>query len=113
MSSALERLVRAACAVRTLALVATQEAFVPQMLNMELPAVAGVSFTKGCYPGQEIVARTQYLGKIKRRMFGVHFDHTATLPAGAPVFSAQTGDQQCGVRSEGSNIRTTVSRHTR
>ena len=75
---------------------ATQEAFVPQMLNMELPAVAGVSFTKGCYPGQEIVARTQYLGKIKRRMFGVHFDHTATLPAGAPVFSAQPGDQQCG-----------------
>lgn len=75
---------------------ATQEAFVPQMLNMELPAVAGVSFTKGCYPGQEIVARTQYLGKIKRRMFGVHFDHTEKFLAGAPVFSAQTGEQQCG-----------------
>lgn len=75
---------------------ATQEAFVPQMLNMELPAVAGVSFTKGCYPGQEIVARTQYLGKIKRRMFGVHFDHTEKFDAAAPVFSAQTGEQQCG-----------------
>jgi folate-binding protein YgfZ len=48
---------------------ATQEAFVPQMLNMELPAVAGVSFSKGCYPGQEIVARTQYLGKVKRRTY--------------------------------------------
>jgi folate-binding protein YgfZ len=50
-------------------LAGTQEAFVPQMLNMELPAVGGVSFTKGCYPGQEIVARTQYLGKVKRRSF--------------------------------------------
>jgi folate-binding protein YgfZ len=48
---------------------ATQEAFVPQMLNMELPAVGGVSFSKGCYPGQEIVARTQYLGKVKRRTY--------------------------------------------
>ena len=47
--------------------IATQERFVPQMLNFEL--TDGVSFTKGCYPGQEIVARTQYLGKSKRRMF--------------------------------------------
>ena len=53
---------------------ATQEAFVPQMMNMEVPAVAGVSFTKGCYPGQEIVARTQYLGKVKRRMYRAKTD---------------------------------------
>ncbi|MCV4593863.1 tRNA-modifying protein YgfZ, partial [Escherichia coli] len=46
---------------------ATQEAFVPQMVNFEL--TGGVSFKKGCYPGQEIVARTQYLGKLKRRMY--------------------------------------------
>ena len=39
----------------------------PQMVNLE--AIGGVSFQKGCYPGQEIVARTQYLGKIKRRMY--------------------------------------------
>lgn len=45
----------------------TQEAFVPQMINFEL--VNGVSFKKGCYPGQEIVARSQYLGKLKRRSF--------------------------------------------
>ena len=45
----------------------TQEQFVPQMLNLD--AIGGVSFQKGCYPGQEIVARTQYLGKIKRRMY--------------------------------------------
>jgi folate-binding protein YgfZ len=45
---------------------ATSECFVPQMINFE--SVGGVSFTKGCYPGQEVVARSQYLGKLKRRM---------------------------------------------
>ncbi len=45
----------------------TQEAFVPQMINFEI--TGGVSFTKGCYPGQEVVARSQYLGKLKRRSF--------------------------------------------
>jgi folate-binding protein YgfZ len=45
---------------------ATSEAFVPQMVNFE--SVGGVSFSKGCYPGQEVVARSQYLGKLKRRM---------------------------------------------
>jgi folate-binding protein YgfZ len=52
---------------------ATREAYVPQMVNFEV--VDGVGFRKGCYPGQEIVARTQYLGKLKRRMFA------ATLPS--------------------------------
>lgn len=46
---------------------ATSEAFVPQMCNLEL--LGGVDFNKGCYTGQEIVARAQYLGRIKRRMF--------------------------------------------
>lgn len=73
----------------------TQEAFVPQMLNMELPAVAGVSFNKGCYPGQEIVARTQYLGRIKRRTFRARLD-TAVEP-GAHLYAPETGDQHCGV----------------
>lgn len=75
-------------------LAATQEAFVPQMLNMELPAVAGVSFTKGCYPGQEIVARTQYLGKVKRRTFRARLA-AATTP-GTHVYAPETGDQHCG-----------------
>lgn len=75
-------------------LAATQEAFVPQMLNLELPAVAGVSFTKGCYPGQEIVARTQYLGKVKRRTFRARL--TGAVAPGTHVFSAETGDQHCG-----------------
>ena len=45
----------------------TREAFVPQMTNLQL--VDGVSFTKGCYTGQEVVARMQYLGKLKRRLY--------------------------------------------
>ncbi|MDO8789483.1 MAG: folate-binding protein [Sulfuritalea sp.] len=72
----------------------TQEAFVPQMLNMELPAVAGVSFSKGCYPGQEIVARTQYLGKIKRRTYRAAL--AAAVAPGTQVYAPETGDQHCG-----------------
>lgn len=48
---------------------ATSEQFVPQMLNLETDAIGAVSFTKGCYPGQEVVARSHYLGKTKRRTF--------------------------------------------
>ena len=73
---------------------ATQEAFVPQMLNMELAAVGGVSFSKGCYPGQEIVARTHYLGKVKRRTYRARLA-TAEAP-GTPVYAPETGDQHCG-----------------
>lgn len=46
---------------------ATSEAFVPQMLNLH--SLNGISFSKGCYPGQEVVARMKYLGKLKRRMY--------------------------------------------
>jgi len=49
---------------------ATAEQFTPQMANLEL--LGGVSFTKGCYTGQEVVARTQYLGKVKRRLYLAH-----------------------------------------
>ncbi|NKC13536.1 MAG: folate-binding protein [Gammaproteobacteria bacterium] len=55
---------------------ATMGQFVPQMTNLDL--IGGVSFSKGCYPGQEIVARTQYLGRIKRRMFRLQIN--ATVP---------------------------------
>ena len=51
---------------------ATQEKFVPQMINFE--SVAGVDFKKGCYPGQEIVARSQYRGAIKRRLQLAYLD---------------------------------------
>ncbi len=73
---------------------ATQELFTPQMVNYELPAVGGVSFQKGCYPGQEIVARTQYLGKVKRRMYRVWLP--AAFPPGSEVFTPEGGDQHCG-----------------
>lgn len=59
---------------------ATQEKFVPQMINFEV--IGGVSFRKGCYPGQEIVARSQYLGKLKRRMQRAHVDHADVAIAG-------------------------------
>ncbi|MEY4523551.1 MAG: hypothetical protein RIR27_627 [Pseudomonadota bacterium] len=55
---------------------ATQEQFVPQMINFE--SVAGVDFKKGCYPGQEIVARSQYRGAVKRRLQLTHIDTSAT-----------------------------------
>ncbi len=58
---------------------ATQEKFVPQMINLEV--LGGVDFKKGCYPGQEIVARSQYLGKLKRRMNIADVDATDVQPA--------------------------------
>lgn len=68
---------------------ATQEQFVPQMLNYEL--VGGVSFKKGCYPGQEVVARSQYLGKLRRRMFLARATGSA-IEAGADVFAPGTAE---------------------
>ena len=70
----------------------TLEAFVPQMANLQL--IGGVSFTKGCYTGQEVVARMQYLGKLKRRMYHAHVD-TAQAPArGAELFSPSSESAQ-------------------
>jgi len=57
---------------------ATSEAFIPQMLNLDL--IGGISFSKGCYTGQEIVARTQNLGRIKRRTFRYRVDGEAPPP---------------------------------
>ena len=62
---------------------ATQEKFVPQMINFEV--LGGVDFKKGCYPGQEIVARSQYLGKLKRRMNIADVDASA-VQAAADVY---------------------------
>ncbi len=73
---------------------ATQEQFVPQMINYEL--IGGVNFKKGCYPGQEIVARSQYLGKLKRRMYRVNLC-AAQVQAGMELFSATDPEQACGM----------------
>lgn len=71
------------------------EAFVPQMLNLQL--VDGLSFTKGCYPGQEIVARMQYLGKLKRHMrrFSLPYEAGQTIPAPGTALVAGT-DEDAG-----------------
>ena len=71
---------------------ATQEQFVPQMVNLEV--IGGVNFQKGCYPGQEIVARSQYLGKLKRRMFLAHVD--AEAAPGDSLYSADFEGQATG-----------------
>ncbi len=63
---------------------ATQEEFVLQMLNLEV--LGGVSFKKGCYPGQEIVARMQYLGQTKRRMYLAHVAGEPAPQAGDKIF---------------------------
>lgn len=73
----------------------TQEQFVAQMVNLEL--IGGVNFKKGCYPGQEIVARMQYLGKLKRRMFLAHIDSGDAPQAGDELFSADMEGQPSGM----------------
>ena len=69
------------------------EAFVPQMLNYE--SVGGVNFKKGCYPGQEIVARSQFRGTLKRRAYLAHSQ--AALQAGQEVFHESDPEQPCGL----------------
>lgn len=68
------------------------EAFVPQMLNYE--SVGGVNFKKGCYPGQEVVARSQFRGTLKRRAWVAHSQ--APLAAGQEVFHESDPGQPCG-----------------
>ena len=68
------------------------DAFVPQMLNYE--SVGGVNFKKGCYPGQEVVARSQFRGTLKRRAYLVHC--ASAMAAGDEVFGVGDADQACG-----------------
>ena len=72
---------------------AVVDAFVPQMLNYE--SLGGVNFKKGCYPGQEVVARSQFRGTLKRRAWIVHGQ--VPLQAGQEVFSAADDGQPCGL----------------
>ncbi len=69
---------------------ATVEAFVPQMLNLDI--LGGINFKKGCYTGQEIVARTHYLGKVKRRTHLCHSQTTVPPKAGDPVFGQDSNE---------------------
>ena len=69
------------------------EAFVPQMLNYE--SVGGVNFKKGCYPGQEVVARSQFRGTLKRRAYLVHGQAEAAV--GTEIFQLSDPAQPCGL----------------
>lgn len=73
----------------------TQEQFVPQMANLEL--IGGVSFTKGCFPGQEIVARSQYLGKVKRRMYLVRIQSDTAPQPGDLLYGQGPAEQSGGM----------------
>lgn len=66
----------------------TQETFVPQMLNLDL--LGGINFKKGCYTGQEIVARTHYLGSIKRRTYLAHIAADTQTNAGDDILNSQS-----------------------
>lgn len=73
---------------------ATQEKFVPQTANLEL--VGGVSFDKGCYPGQEIVARVHYLGRLKERMYRLHLPHDGAPLPGDALYAPDLPGQSTG-----------------
>jgi folate-binding protein YgfZ len=70
----------------------TSEEFIPQMLNLDL--LGGISFNKGCYTGQEIVARTHYLGKAKRALFLAECDTLSTPAPNSTIFDNSTGTEQ-------------------
>lgn len=72
----------------------SKEQFVPQMINFEL--IGGVNFRKGCYPGQEIVARSQYLGKLKRRM-AIATVNADAVDVAMEIFSENDPSQPCGM----------------
>ena len=81
---------------RPLITAATQDQFVPQMVNLE--TVGGVDFRKGCYPGQEIVARAQYRGQVKRRMVRL------PAPQGARLLPGQAFNGGTVVDSAGGEL---------
>lgn len=76
----------------------TSEQFTPQMINFDL--IGGVSFDKGCFPGQEIVARTHYLGQAKRRLVHAHLGDASAGPLplpGAELYATHAPAQPCGM----------------
>ncbi len=94
----------------------TSEQFIPQWLNLDI--LGGISFTKGCYTGQEIVARTHYLGDVKRRLFLAYCETQSDITPNCAIFdesgatvgnvlTAQNGRVQCvlNVESEWAKLR--------
>jgi folate-binding protein YgfZ len=72
---------------------ATQDAFVAQTANWDI--LGGIDFGKGCYTGQEIIARTQYLGRLKERTYLFHVD-LPIVASGDRIFSTAFAEQPCG-----------------
>lgn len=72
----------------------TVEAFVPQMVNLQ--AINSLSFTKGCYPGQEVVARMHYLGKLKRRLFIASIEADELPTPGEAIMTSNENEQKVG-----------------
>jgi len=72
----------------------TSEAFVPQMLNLD--RLGGIHFNKGCYPGQEIVARMHYLGKLKQRLYRLFLPGDAPPVPGTEIYAERFGEQSAG-----------------
>ncbi len=70
----------------------TQESFIPQMLNLQ--AINGLNFTKGCYPGQEVVARMEYLGKMKRGMARITIVDESSPESGDSLYSRSSNSSQ-------------------
>lgn len=73
---------------------ATQDLFIAQTLNLDL--IGAVSFTKGCYPGQEVVARAHYRGTLKRRMYLGHIDQAIEIDLASDIFNALNPKEPCG-----------------
>ncbi len=71
---------------------ATAEAFIPQMVNLDV--LEGISFTKGCYTGQEVVARMKYLGQLKRRMYLARTENDHPLSPGDSLWSPHSQSAQ-------------------
>lgn len=72
----------------------TAETFIPQHINLEL--VGGVSFKKGCYPGQEIVARLKYLGKSKKRLMIARINSSRPVAPGDTIYAGDKSDSKAG-----------------
>ncbi|WP_198264687.1 YgfZ/GcvT domain-containing protein [sulfur-oxidizing endosymbiont of Gigantopelta aegis] len=70
----------------------SKEAFIPQMLNLQI--LNGINFKKGCYTGQEVVARMQYLGKLKRKMYRAHCDAEQNVLPGDLLYSEKSKSGQ-------------------
>lgn len=73
---------------------ATSEAFVPQMANLDV--IGGISFDKGCYPGQEIVARMHYRGRAKQRLYRAHVESPTAPQPGDPIYAPDMRGQAAG-----------------